>query len=71
MASLDHRYGALFDASPNPYLVMDRRLVIVHANRAYLAATGRRLEDIVGAGRWRPFRPTRTPSARWSPRSNA
>ena len=50
MASLDHRYRALFDASPNPYLVMDRRLVIAYANRAYLASTGRRLEDI--AGRW-------------------
>ncbi|MCD2518625.1 PAS domain-containing protein [Massilia sp. G4R7] len=48
MASLDHRYRALFDASPNPYLVMDRRLVIVDANRAYLASTGRRLEDIAG-----------------------
>ncbi len=50
MASLDHRYRALFDASPNPYLVMDRRLLIVCANPAYLAATGRQLEDI--AGRW-------------------
>jgi len=50
MASLDRRYRALFDASPNPYLVMDRRLVIVHANPAYLASTGRRLQDI--AGRW-------------------
>jgi len=50
MASLDHRYRTLFDASPNPYLVMDRRLMIVSANRAYLAATGRVLEDI--EGRW-------------------
>ncbi len=48
MASLDHRYRALFDASPNPYLVMDRGLVIVDANRAYLASTGRRLDDIAG-----------------------
>ena len=47
MASLDHSYRALFDASPNPYLVMDRRLVIVYANRAYLSSTGRQLDDIV------------------------
>ena len=39
MASLEHRYRALFDASPNPYLVMDRRLVIAYANRAYLASS--------------------------------
>ena len=29
-------YQALFDASPNPYLVLDRSLDIVGANRAYL-----------------------------------
>ena len=28
-------YAGLFDASPNPYLVLDRKLNIVGANRAY------------------------------------
>ena len=33
---------------PTPYLVMTPDLVIVDANPAYLATTGRTLEDIVG-----------------------
>ncbi|RZA33632.1 MAG: PAS domain-containing protein, partial [Lysobacteraceae bacterium] len=44
----DHAYRALFDASPNPYLVLDRQLTIVDANRAYLASTGRTLAEIAG-----------------------
>ena len=40
-------YAHLFDASPNPYLVMSTRFVIVGANRAYLNVTGRDLPDIV------------------------
>ncbi len=32
-------YAGLFDASPNPYLVLDRNLHIVGANRAYLEST--------------------------------
>ena len=48
-------YARLFDASPNPYLVLDRRLYIVGANRAYLEATKRRLEDIVGRWAWDAF----------------
>jgi len=46
---------ALFEASPNPYLVLDRQLNIVAANAAYLAATGRQLEDLVGRWAWDAF----------------
>ncbi|MBD8531104.1 MULTISPECIES: PAS domain-containing protein [unclassified Massilia] len=41
-------FHALFDASPNPYLVLDLKLDIVTANRAYLASTGRALADMAG-----------------------
>ena len=40
-------YAALFDASPYPYLLIDKALTIIGANRAYLAATGRG-GDIIG-----------------------
>ncbi len=43
---LDH--AALFDAAPTPYVVVDRHLVIVEANRAYCAVVGRRREELVG-----------------------
>ena len=52
-AALDHR--ALFDASPNPYLVLDRRLHIAGANQAYLAGVKRELADIVGRWAWDAF----------------
>lgn len=45
-------YQALFDASPNPYLVLDRSLNIAGANRAYLQSTQRELADIVGRWAW-------------------
>ncbi len=48
-------FQALFDASPNPYLVLDRALDIVGANRAYLKSTGRTLDDIVGRWAWDAF----------------
>jgi PAS domain S-box-containing protein len=48
----DHR---LFDASPNPYLVLDRRLHIAGANRAYLDHVGREQADIVGRWAWDAF----------------
>ncbi|MFC0250307.1 hybrid sensor histidine kinase/response regulator [Massilia consociata] len=51
----DRRYRALFDASPNPYLVLDRQLHIVTANRAYLASTGRTLDEIAGRWAWDAF----------------
>jgi PAS domain S-box-containing protein len=48
-------YLALFDASPNPYLVLDRKLYIVGANKAYLDSTKRTLDDIVGRWAWDAF----------------
>ncbi len=41
-------FKALFDASPNPYMLLDRDLRYVAANRAYLRATASRLEDLLG-----------------------
>lgn len=51
----DSLHQALFDASPNPYLVLDRQLDIVTANRAYLASTGRTLAEITGRWAWDAF----------------
>jgi signal transduction histidine kinase len=48
-------FQALYDASPNPYLVLDRNLNIASANRAYLASTKRELTDIVGRWAWDAF----------------
>jgi PAS domain S-box-containing protein len=53
---MDHeRFHALFDASPNFYLVLDRELHIVTANKAYLASTRRTLDEIVGRWAWDAF----------------
>ncbi len=41
-------YEALFEHSPNPYMVLDRELRYVAANRAYLRVTSSRLEDLLG-----------------------
>lgn len=41
-------YASIFHAMPTPYLVMTPDLVIADANPAYLATTGRTLEEIVG-----------------------
>lgn len=38
----------MFNASPNAYVVVDRDLRIVGANRAYFSVTGRQPDDIVG-----------------------
>lgn len=46
---------AMFNASPNAYVVMDRQLVIVGANRAYLEVTGRKAADLVGRGMFEAF----------------
>lgn len=51
----DPFFQALFDASPNPYLVLDRELNIASANRAYLESTKRTLDDIVGRWAWDAF----------------
>ncbi|MCW2510871.1 MAG: Sensor phosphatase [Modestobacter sp.] len=44
--ALDH--AAVFAAMPTPYLVLTPDLVIADANPAYLATTGRALDDLVG-----------------------
>lgn len=41
-------YRSLFAATPSPYLVLGPDLVIVEFNEAYLRATGRTGEDLVG-----------------------
>ncbi|NWF25517.1 SpoIIE family protein phosphatase [Streptomyces sp. PKU-EA00015] len=41
-------YAALFAATPSPYLVLGRDLVIVEVNQAYLDATRRTRQDLVG-----------------------
>ncbi|AHY41468.1 hybrid sensor histidine kinase/response regulator [Stutzerimonas decontaminans] len=41
-------FESLFRLSPNAYVLLDRDLVILDANTAYLTLTGRRLEDIQG-----------------------
>ncbi|MFJ8361063.1 PP2C family protein-serine/threonine phosphatase [Streptomyces sp. NPDC093984] len=46
MADID--YAALFAATPSPYLVLGTDLVIVEVNQAYLDATRRTREDLVG-----------------------
>lgn len=40
-------FQALFEKSPNPYVLLDRKLIIVSANAAYLEVTGRTLDAIV------------------------
>ncbi|MET9388431.1 SpoIIE family protein phosphatase [Streptomyces sp. NPDC002928] len=41
-------YAGLFAATPSPYLVLDPDLMIVEVNRAYLEATGRSRQDLIG-----------------------
>ena len=53
---VDH--AALFRALPTPYMVMDRDLVLVDCNDAYLATVGRTREDIVGRPVFEAFPPT-------------
>lgn len=48
MTTAEIDFEELFDAAPNPYLVLDADLVIRYANRAYLQVTGRTREELVG-----------------------
>jgi PAS domain S-box-containing protein len=41
-------FQALFQHSPNSYMVLDRQLRFVAANDAYLQVTGKRLEELIG-----------------------
>lgn len=49
---------ALFAALPTPYVVLDLDLVIVAANPAFLPATGRARDQLVGRGLFAAFPPT-------------
>jgi signal transduction histidine kinase/ActR/RegA family two-component response regulator len=40
--------GAVFDASPNPYMVLDADLRYVAVNQAYLRVTSRTREELIG-----------------------
>ncbi|WP_214409299.1 PP2C family protein-serine/threonine phosphatase [Sphaerisporangium fuscum] len=44
--AMDH--AAVFAATPSPILVLNPDLIIVEANPAYLEATGRRREELIG-----------------------
>lgn len=48
-------FEALFGASPNPYVLMSPELTIVTMNDAYLAATMREREDLVGRPMFEAF----------------
>ena len=50
-------YAALFAALPTPYLVMTPDLVIVEANAAYLAVTGRTRAELLGVPVFEAFPP--------------
>ncbi|MBF5044970.1 PAS domain S-box protein [Aggregicoccus sp. 17bor-14] len=41
-------FQQLFEHSPNPYMLLDRELRYVAANRAYLRVTASRLEELLG-----------------------
>lgn len=41
-------FARVFDVLPSPFMILDADLRYVSANEAYLEATGRRLEDLVG-----------------------
>jgi serine phosphatase RsbU (regulator of sigma subunit) len=44
----DVDYAAVFAALPTPYVVLDRELVVIDANEAFLTATLRPRSDVVG-----------------------
>ena len=48
-------FGRLLDASPNPYVLLDRDLSIVWANKEYLKVTMRDLEEISGKNLFEAF----------------
>src|SRR5690242_13122488 len=48
-------FRRLFDASPNAYMVLDRDLRYVAANPAYLHATSRSLDELLGRGLFELF----------------
>lgn len=55
MATVGLDLERLFEASPNPYMVLDRALCYVAANRAYLEVTGSDLASILGKNLFEAF----------------
>ena len=53
LSSID--FNALFNLSPNPYVIVDRDWRLVGMNDAYLSVTGRRREDITGLSMFEAF----------------
>ncbi|MGW7719236.1 PP2C family protein-serine/threonine phosphatase [Streptomyces chartreusis] len=48
MTTAEIDFEELFDAAPNPYLVLDADLVVRYANLAYRQVTGRTREELAG-----------------------
>jgi PAS domain S-box-containing protein len=48
-------FKTVFDASPNPYMLLDRDLRFVAANAAYLRVTGADLDSLLGRGLFDAF----------------
>jgi len=48
-------FEALFDASPNPYMLLDPALTFVGVNAAYLRATGRTRDELIGRNIFEAF----------------
>ena len=48
-------FRIVFDASPNAYMLLDRELRFVDANRAYLELTATRLDQLLGRGMFDQF----------------
>lgn len=48
-------FEALFNLSPNPYVLLAPDLALVYANEAYLRVTGRRREELIGRNMFEVF----------------
>ena len=49
------RFDAIFQGSPNAYMVLDRDLRYIEANHAYELLTGLRREQLIGRGLFELF----------------
>ena len=48
-------FKAIFDLSPNPYMLLDREFTYVAVNHAYLRVTARRREELIGRSLFEVF----------------
>lgn len=55
MATPQVAFEAIFNASPNAYLLLSPDLELIDANRAYLHTTGRRRAELIGRGVFEAF----------------